>query len=146
AGASHGIGGSRGDNPGVTDPPARAHFATNGDTRLHYLDSGGNDRGAPIVFVPGFTCVADDYAEVLPVFGRRVVVVELRGHGRSDAPESGYDSTVLASDVGTVVDAVTDGPVHLVTFSRGTPYALMWALEHRDRVRSVSIGDYVPEE
>ncbi len=77
--------------------------------------------GAPIVFVPGFTCVAADYVEVLPVFGRRTVVVELRGHGRSSAPESSYDSTTLASDVGAVVDAVTDGPVHLVTFSRGTP-------------------------
>ncbi|MGV0849755.1 alpha/beta fold hydrolase [Mycolicibacterium phlei] len=121
-------------------------FVANGDTRLHYLDSAGDDRGAPIVFVPGFTCVADDYTEVLPVFGRRVVVAELRGHGRSDAPESGYDSTTLATDVGAVVDAVTDGPVHLVTFSRGTPYALLWALAHRDRVRSVSIGDYVPQE
>ncbi|SEH68002.1 Pimeloyl-ACP methyl ester carboxylesterase [Mycolicibacterium rutilum] len=125
---------------------AESRFTTNAGARIHYLDSGGDDRGAPIVFVPGFTCVAADYVEVLPVFGRRTVVVELRGHGRSSAPESSYDSTTLASDVGAVVDAVTDGPVHLVTFSRGTPYALSWALAHRDRVRSLSIGDYVPEE
>lgn len=125
---------------------AESRFTTNAGVRLHYLDSGGDERGAPIVFVPGFTCVADDYSEVLPAFGRRTVVVELRGHGRSDAPETGYDSATLASDVEAVVDAVTDGPVHLVTFSRGTPYALIWALSHRERVRSLSIGDYVPEE
>jgi non-heme chloroperoxidase len=70
----------------------------------------------------------------------------LRGHGRSDSPDDGYDSDTLATDVGAVVDAVTDGPVHLTTFSRGTPYALKWALAHRDRVRSLSIGDYIPEE
>lgn len=114
--------------------------------RIRYLDSGGDDRGAPVVFVPGFTCVADDYTEILPVFGRRTVVVELRGHGRSIAPGGPYDSDTLARDVGAVVDAVTAGPVHLMTFSRGTPYALLWALANRERVLSVSIGDYVPEE
>jgi pimeloyl-ACP methyl ester carboxylesterase len=125
---------------------AESRFVAYGGAHLHYLDSGGDDRGAPVVFVPGFTDVAEDYIEVLPELGRRSVVIELRGHGRSCAPESRYDSAALAGDVGAVIDAVTDGPVHLMTFSRGTPYALIWALEHRQRVRSVSIGDYVPEE
>ena len=52
----------------------------------------------------------------------------------------------MVDDVGAVVDAVTDGDVHLVTFSRGTTYGIGWALAHPHRVRSVSIGDYVPEE
>ena len=125
---------------------AESRFTASGDARLHYLDSGGDDRGAPVIFVPGMTDVADDYAEILPLFGRRTLVVELRGHGRSSAPESGYESATLGRDVGAVIDAATDGPVHIVTFSRGTAYALTWALEHRGRVRSISIGDYVPEE
>ncbi len=118
----------------------------NGGVDLHYLDSGGDDRGAPIVFVPGMTDVAADYTEILPLFGRRTVVLELRGHGRSSAPETGYDLADLCSDVGAVVDAVTDGPVHVVTFSRGTTYALAWVIENAHRVRSLAIGDYVPEE
>jgi non-heme chloroperoxidase len=113
---------------------------------INVLDSGGDDRGAPIIFVPGFTCVADDYTEILPVLERRTVVVELRGHGRSTAPDGPFDSDALAGDVGAVVDAATSGPVHLMTFSRGTPYALLWAFANRDRVLSLSIGDYVPEE
>lgn len=132
---------------------AESRYVDNGDVRLHYLDSGDSgdlagsaDGGVPIVFVPGMTCVATDYLEILPVFGRRTVVVELRGHGRSDTPASGYDSDTLASDVGAVVDAVTTGPVHVMTFSRGTAYALTWALRHPDRVRSLSIGDYIPQE
>lgn len=124
----------------------RSSYTDNGDVRLHYLDSGGDDDRAPIVFVPGFTDIADDYVEVLSMLGRRTVVVELRGHGGSGAPESGYGSDTLAGDVGAVVAAVTDGPVHLMTFSRGTPYALIWALRNSERVRSISIGDYVPEE
>lgn len=125
---------------------AQYRFAANGDAKIRYLDSGGDDRGAPVVFVPGFTCVAEDYAESLPLLGRRCVVVELRGHGQSDSPATGYDSVTLSRDVGAVVDDITDGPVHLMTFSRGTPYALVWALADSARVRSVSIGDYVPEE
>jgi pimeloyl-ACP methyl ester carboxylesterase len=123
-----------------------SRFTHNGDVRIHYLDSGGNDHGAPIVFVPGMTDIADDYTEVMPLFGRRAVVVEIRGHGKSAAPDGGFDLASLSADVGAVVDAVTNGPVHVMTFSRGTSYALAWALEHADRVRSFAIGDYVPEE
>jgi pimeloyl-ACP methyl ester carboxylesterase len=118
----------------------------NDGARLHYLDSGGDDLGAPIVFVPGMTDIAHDYTKLLPLFGRRVVVVELRGHGLSSAPTDGYDLATLSRDVGAVIDAVTDGPVHIMTFSRGTSYAVRWVLEHPDRVRSIAIGDYVPEE
>jgi pimeloyl-ACP methyl ester carboxylesterase len=123
-----------------------SRFTHNGDVRIHYLDSGGDDRGAPIVFVPGMTDVAADYAEVLASFGRRTVVTELRGHGRSGAPPDGYELSTLSADVGAVVDAVTEGPVHVVTFSRGTTYAVAWVIENAHRTRSLTIGDYVPEE
>ena len=125
---------------------AISRFTDNGDVGIHYLDSGGDDRGAPIVFVPGMTDLAHDYTEVLSLFGRRTVVMDLRGHGKSTAPDGGYDLATLSADVGAVVDAVTDGPVHVVTFSRGTTYAIGWVIENPDRVRSVAIGDYVPEE
>ena len=124
----------------------QSRFTENGQTRIHYLDSGGPDRGAPIIFVPGMTDLADDYVEIMPSLGRRTAVVELRGHGRSDAPESGYDLDTLSADIGAVIDAVTDGPVHIMTFSRGTTYAIAWALAHPERVRSIAIGDYVPAE
>jgi pimeloyl-ACP methyl ester carboxylesterase len=123
-----------------------SRFTHNGDVRIHYLDSGGDDRGAPIIFVPGMTDIAADYADILAVFGRRTVVVELRGHGESDAPDDGFDLATLRHDVGAVVSAVTDGPVHVVTFSRGTTYGLGWVIDNVHRVRSLAIGDYVPEE
>lgn len=119
-------------------------FTETGDAHIRYLDSGGS--GVPIVFVPGFTCAADDYLPILPLFGRRTVIVELRGHGESTAPTASCDSATIAGDIAAVVDSVTDGPVHLMTFSRGTSYALLWALANTQRVRSVSIGDYLPEE
>lgn len=122
-----------------------SRFVDNGGVRIHVLDSGADCGAAPIVFVPGMTDVADDYSEVLPLFGRRAVVVDIRGHGRSDAPRSGYDLHTLTTDLDAVVDTVTDGPVHVVTFSRGTACAIAWVLAHPDRVLSLSIGDYVPQ-
>lgn len=135
-------------------PTGPSRFVDNGGVRLHYLDSGpdpGLDSGtdatdAPIVFVPGMSCVAEDYLAMLPVFGRRCIVVDLRGHGRSDAPPSGYTLDDKAGDIARVVDAVTDGPIHLMTFSRGTCYALAWARDHPERVLSVAIGDYPARE
>ncbi|MGV0794299.1 alpha/beta fold hydrolase [Mycolicibacterium sp. XJ1819] len=124
----------------------RSRFTRNGDVRLHYLESRANDTRAPVLFVPGMTDVAEDYVDVLPTFERRTAVMELRGHGKSGAPARGYDAATLSADVAAVVDDVTTGPVHLVTFSRGTTYALMWALGNAHRVRSLSIGDYTPEE
>jgi non-heme chloroperoxidase len=123
-----------------------SRYVDHGDARIHYLDSGGQDHGAPLVFVPGMTDVAADYADVLGLFGRRTVVVDLRGHGLSSAPDTGYDLAALSGDVGAVVDAVTAGPVHVMTFSRGTSAAIAWVLGHSDRVRSLAIGDYIPEE
>lgn len=123
-----------------------SRFVDNGDVGIHYMDFDDGARNTPIVFVPGLTDIADDYIEVLPMFGRRAVVLELRGHGRSDAPPDGYHLAALSADVGAVVDTVTDGPIHLVTFSRGTSYAIAWALRQPGRVLSLAIGDYVPEE
>ena len=119
-------------------------WAENGPVRLYYLDSGGT--GPPIVFVPGFTDVADDYLPILSEFGRRVVVVDLRGRGRSDAPATGYALGDHASDIAAVLTGVTDGPVHLMSFSRGTCYALAWGCANPARVLSVAIADYPARE
>src|SRR5258705_3843879 len=114
-----------------------SRFTDNGNARIHYLDSGGDDHGAPIVFVHGMTCIAEDYSEVLTLFGRRTVVVEIRGHGKSGAPLNGYDLGTLSEDVGAVVDAVTDGPVHVMTFFRGPAFPIALALQDPNRVRSL---------
>jgi len=103
---------------------------------------------APIVFVPGMTDVAADYDGIAESTGRRTVVVETRGHGHSDAPADGYRLEDHVGDIDAVVDAVVgpDGPIHVMTFSRGSGYAYGWVEQHRERVRSLSIGDYPGRE
>jgi pimeloyl-ACP methyl ester carboxylesterase len=118
--------------------------------RIHYrigLPPDGH-RGPPIVFVPGMTDLATDYDGIAEATGRRTIVVELRGHGWSDAPEDGYRLSDHVDDLDAVIDeAVGPGaPVHLMTFSRGTGYALGWVERHPGRVLSLAIGDYPARE
>lgn len=130
-------------------PTPLSRFADNGDVRIHYLDSGidgAADVGQPVVFVPGLTDLAEDYLEVLGEFGRRTIVIDLRGRGPSGSPDRGYAFADHVGDVEAVVSDAGLGAFHLVTFSRGTAYGLGFAFAHPDQVLTVSIGDYHARE
>ena len=117
--------------------------------RIRYLDNGAGDgpAGLPILFSPGFTDFADEYAEVLAFFApRRVLVVEVRGRGGSEAPATGYSAAEHATDLEAVLDAEGIERFHLMTFSRGTTWGLDVALADPTRVATVSIGDYWARE
>src|SRR5579863_2086628 len=123
-------------------------FTDNQGVKIRYLDNNpSRPIGLPILFATGIVDVADDYVEALEFFAdRRVLVVDLRGRGGSDAPPSGYSVLELAGDLRSVLDANDIGPFHLMTFSRGTTPGLELAIQLPDRVRTVSIGDYLPAE
>ncbi|MBO0731374.1 MAG: alpha/beta hydrolase [Acidimicrobiaceae bacterium] len=112
--------------------------------RIRYLDNAPPDpTGLPILFSPGLSDFADEYAEVLEFFSpRRVFVVEVRGRGQSEAPASGYAVSDHMRDLQAVLEEEGVGDVHVMTFSRGTSWALELALTEPDRVASLSIGDY----
>ncbi|WP_230202850.1 alpha/beta fold hydrolase [Parafrankia discariae] len=129
-------------------------FVSNGGVRLHALDNGRRGAAAPpVVVVPGMGESAAEYGWLLDRLGeqrvhehrstgRRVVVVDLRGRGGSDAPASGYTWEDHVGDLGTVISALeVERPV-LVAFSRGSSYALGHALAHPERVRGLVVGDY----
>ncbi len=67
---------------------------------------------------------------------RRVVLYDLRGHGKSDVPDSGYGLTSMSADLqGLAPQLVPEGPFDLAGYSYGALVALRFALEHPGRVR-----------
>jgi pimeloyl-ACP methyl ester carboxylesterase len=74
--------------------------------RIHFLDWGGPGdaragAGPAIVLLHGLGSTAWSWAPVARRLRqvRRVVAVDLRGHGLSDAADDGYDEATLAEDV-----------------------------------------------
>jgi pimeloyl-ACP methyl ester carboxylesterase len=116
--------------------------------RLHALDTGhGRARTkTPVLVVPGWPEAADEYAWLgTALADRRVVVADVRGRGRSDAPAHGYTWEHHVGDLGAVADALALPPHVLVAFSRGASYALGHALARPDCGRGLVIGDYLAQ-
>ena len=119
-------------------------FVDNDGVGIHALDNGCVGATVPpIVVIPGMGESAHEYAWLLDRLGdRRVVIVDVRGRGQSDVPDSGYRWEDHIADLRAVVEATAlDRPL-LVAFSRGSSYALGYALEYPSAVRGLVIGDY----
>ena len=120
-----------------------SRFVDHHGVRLHALDNERDGAGVPVVTVPGLGEEADEYAWQLDSLGdRRVVVVDVRGRGRSDAPDAGYRWQDHVGDVLAVLAATgVERPV-MIGYSRGSPYAFGAALGAPGGVRGLAINDY----
>ncbi len=111
--------------------------------RLDYEEAG---RGVPpLVFVHGLACHRGFWAEQVKHFSRahRVLAMDLRGHGGSDAPEQRYTMQVLADDVRWMCAQLgVERPV-VVGHRLGGLVALELAAGRREQVRAVALVDSV---
>lgn len=107
-------------------------------TRIAWTSSG--PPGAPtIVFVHSLGTNSElwrDQAEAL-ADRYRLILVDLRGHGSSQAPPGPYSLPMLGMDLLAVVDAAEIDRFHLCGLSLGGQVALWMAIRHGDRLESV---------
>ena len=75
--------------------------------RLHYIETGNLD-GIPIILLPGIADSCHVFDLLLPHLPDDLHVIALspRGHGDSDAPQSGYRTIDFAMDLKQFMDAV----------------------------------------
>jgi 3-oxoadipate enol-lactonase len=124
-----------------TTPTGQDHTVDRDGVRLHVQDSGPGS-GPPVLLLSGLgmsTQAWDPVARRLHDGGRRVLRLETRGHGRSDAPVSGYRLADLTDDVLAVLDALRVPRAHLVGHSLGGMVATQVALARPDRVAGVAL-------
>ena len=103
-------------------------YAENKGTKIFYDTYG---QGTPIVFLhPWTTNGYIWYYQVFPfALTNQVIVIDHRGHGRSDKPQSGYSISEHARDVAAVMDAAKVDRAVLVGNSIGGMIAMQFALE-----------------
>jgi pimeloyl-ACP methyl ester carboxylesterase len=118
-------------------------FATLGGLRLHYERHG--EGGPPIVFVHGYTGDATDWVHQIGAFAgdHRVLVLDNRGHGESEAPtdRDAYSVDAMVADALGIVDEVGLDRFHLVGHSMGGAIAQEIALREPERLISVTLED-----
>lgn len=112
-------------------------IARTGPVPIYYDDTGYGD---PVILVHGHAAdhrVWDEQVEALTRARFRVVRPDLRGHGRSGAPPSGYSYAEYVADLRGLIGNLGVGPVNLVGHSLGGAIALLYALEHSSRLSSL---------
>ncbi len=117
-------------------------------TMLYYKDWG---RGDPVVLLHGWPLTGDtfdDLAIKLVEAGKRCIIPDRRGFGRSDQPWDGYDYDTFADDVAAILeDARINQPVALAGFSMGGgEVARFLSKQGRHRVSAaILISSVVPK-
>ncbi len=109
--------------------------------RLHYTRTGGDKP--QIVLVHGFS---DDGLCWTPVAETLegdydVIMVDARGHGRSEGPERGYGPEDMAGDLAGVIDKLGLHRPTLLGHSMGAATALMLAGTRPALVRAILLED-----
>jgi len=114
------------------------------DIRLYYEVAG---QGDPVVFIHGLGSSARDWEYQVPFFAPRyrVVVFDVRGHGRSDKPTGPYSVPLFAQDAAALIRALEAAPAHVVGISMGGMIALQLAVDEPALVRSLVVVNSGPE-
>jgi pimeloyl-ACP methyl ester carboxylesterase len=105
--------------------------------RVHYQQVG---EGPDVVMVHGITGnLAVWHLHIVPALaGRfRLLTYDLRGHGLSDAPPTGYSPDAMATDLHDLLDAIGIERPALVGHSYGADVALYFAGRYPERVSAV---------
>lgn len=115
------------------DLPGRAIFAT---------ESG---EGVPLILLHGITANGYVWAPIQARLAEhfRVIAVDQRGHGRSDAP-AGYQAAHYADDIIGIIQDLGKGPAFVVGHSLGARNAICAAAQSPELIRGIVAIDFFP--
>jgi pimeloyl-ACP methyl ester carboxylesterase len=123
--------------PPAAEPHGIRFGVTKLDTgvRLHYAEQ-GDSTGTPVILLHGYSDSWFSWSDVLPLLpsSYRVFALDLRGHGMSDKPATGYGMDDLASDVIAFMEQKQLAGVTLVGHSTGGYVAQQVALAASQRL------------
>ncbi|UNK17792.1 alpha/beta hydrolase [Paenibacillus sp. N3/727] len=108
----------------------------NGNT-ICYLEQG---HGEPVILLHGYCGSSSYWEQVLPYLnGYRVIVPDLRGHGRSDAPVGPYTIEQMADDVLLLMDELDIQKSTLLGHSLGGYITLSFVQRYTSRLNACGL-------
>ena len=112
--------------PGFTN-----RYATVNGVKLHYVTGGS---GKPLVLLPGWPETWWSYHKMMPLLAKnyQVIVVDIRGMGSSDKPETGYDKKTMAGDIYELIHQLGYRQVFMCGHDIGSMVAFSFAANHPD--------------
>jgi pimeloyl-ACP methyl ester carboxylesterase len=101
--------------------------------RTHVAEAG---EGPPLLLLHGWPQHWWMWREVIPALadGHRVICADLRGHGWTDAPSTGYEKERMASDILALLDALGLERVGLMGHDWGGFLGFLLCLRAPDRI------------
>ncbi|ERG63659.1 hypothetical protein L332_04215 [Agrococcus pavilionensis RW1] len=111
--------------------------------RMHVVEAGS---GTPVVLVHGFPQSSREWARVMPLIEphARAIAPDLRGAGRSEAPDSPYRLDTMCGDLVELLDALGIERAVVVGHDIGALGALALAMEHPERVSHLVVLSVPP--
>jgi len=109
-----------------------------GDLEVHYRERG---QGSPVVLIPGNWTTSlwwQPLMELLPP-GFRAIAPDMRGRGLTRGPALPQTIPTHAKDLHGLLDALGLMRVHLIGHSLGSAVAMQLALEHPERVHTLTV-------
>jgi len=122
------------------DPAWTSHFADVNGVKLHYLDTGS---GPVLLCLHGTSMTAHCWGHLAASLrdSFRVIALDMRGHGRSDRPDTSYTVAEMAGDVGALLRQLGLKDVTIVGSSVGTQVAASVAASNPDLVAGLILSD-----
>lgn len=112
--------------------------------RLYYKDLGDSDE--VIVFLHGLGATSASWLFQEEYFKEyRLVLPDMRGHGKSEIGEGHFDFTTFASDIKELLDTLKIKKVHLCGLSLGGMVAFEFAARYSDMLHSLCIVNALDE-
>jgi pimeloyl-ACP methyl ester carboxylesterase len=111
------------------------------DTPLHYVRTGGSKP--PLVLAHGITDDGLCWSPVANALSGQydVIMVDCRGHGRSGAPDDGYNQVTMATELAGLIEGLGLGNPFLLGHSMGAATALVLAGLYPDLPRAILLED-----
>ncbi len=110
--------------------------------RTAIAEGGPAEMANAVVFVHGNPGPSDDWDDLAPRVSAfsRVLTMDMPGYGRSERPVD-FDFTVegYGRHLGSLLDRLGIDGAHLVLHDFGGGWGLRWAIEHPERLRSLTL-------